>query len=207
MSGKEVDSLELDPAVFAAKVNEGLVYQTVRWQLAKRRSGTHSTLTRGDMKGGGRKPWRQKGSGRARAGSNTSPVWVGGGVAHGPKPRSYNSRLSRRLRRQALASVLTDRQREGRITVLDRLEVESGKTRDFKNMLDQLGVDCARGVLVVLPEKDEKVWRAGRNIPGVTLLPVEGANVYDLMRRGHVLTTRAAIEALQQRVLKVASEN
>lgn len=197
--GAEVGTVDLDAAVFAAAVDASVVHQTVRWQRAKRRAGTASTLTKGMMKGGNRKPRPQKGSGQSRAGSNTSPVWVGGAVSHGPQPRSYEFRLAKRTRRQALAAVLSDKVKKNRLVVLDSLAVPSGKTRDVASVLKQLGIAGSRAVMVLSTDQ-ESVRRASANIAGLLPLPVAGVNVYDLLRNRYLVATRDQILALQERV-------
>ncbi|MCB0338478.1 MAG: 50S ribosomal protein L4 [Bdellovibrionales bacterium] len=203
MKGKEVGSIDLHPEVFGVKVKESLVHDTVRWQLAKRRSGTHKALTRAEMSGGGRKPWKQKGTGNARAGSNTSPVWVGGGVSHGPRPRSYEFRLSKRARRQALCSVLTDKVRKDQLRVLDSLSVETGKTKDMASVLQNVGVG-RYGAVIVVDElgssSGQLVKRAAQNLGKALVLPVSGVNVYDLLRFGHVVVSRDSVKALEERL-------
>ncbi|RIL10892.1 MAG: 50S ribosomal protein L4 [Proteobacteria bacterium] len=200
-AGKPSGSLELDKRIFGAAIVASLVHDTVVWQLAKRRAGTHSTISKGVMRGGGRKPWRQKGTGRARAGSNTSPLWVGGAVAHGPKPHKYETRLSKRVRTQALSAVLSDKLSQEKLLVVDDLEIKSGKTKDALKILQALGVNPNSTALVVLADKERELTaRAVRNLPGVLALPACGANVYDLLRFEYVVSTKAAIEDLQKRL-------
>jgi len=199
MDGKEVESLELDAEVFGVRPSPSVVHQAVRWQLAKRRAGTHSVKTRSFMKGGGRKPFKQKGTGRARAGSNTSPLWVGGAVVHGPEPRSYEFRFPKSMRRLALASVLSDKLKQARIIVLDRFDVASGKTAEMAGVLAKLGVDKSKA-LVIADGVTEATQRSAKNIPGLDLLPVAGANVYDLMRHDYLVSTKEGVLALQDRV-------
>ncbi len=203
MQGKEVGTVDLDPAVFGGEVNETLVHDTVVWQLAKRRSGSHSALTKAEVSGGGKKPWKQKGTGRARAGSNTSPIWVGGGVSHGPKPRSYESRLPKRTRRAALISVLSDKVKNNDLMIVEDLSVQ-GKTKEMAQVIKSLGLQDAKGVALVLPdaasEKFGSVARASKNLKGVLSLGVEGLNVYDLLKHKVLLTTKAGVEAIQARV-------
>jgi len=200
MSGKEVESLELNPAVFGIVPMASLVHQTVRWQRAKRRAGTHSVLTRSNMKGGGKKPWKQKGTGRARAGSNNSPVWVGGAVSHGPTPRKYDFRLPKRTRRQAMASVLSDKVSKDRLVVLKDLQIESGKTRDMAVVLKELGV-AGKSAIILLAQDNGGVRQASRNISKVMTLGVEGANVYDLLKHQYLVGTPEALLKLQDRLL------
>lgn len=199
MKGKEVGSIDLDPEVFGAPIKKQLVHEVVRWQLNKRRSGTHQALTRSMMKGGGKKPWKQKGTGRARAGSIISPLWVGGASIHGPLPRSYEHRLAKRTRRQALAAVLSYKAKEKQLFVLDELTIDSGKTKDMAAVLRNLGVDGS-SLALVLGSKNEHVERCSRNLPRVLLADVGGINVYDLMRHKILLSTKEGILGLQARV-------
>ena len=196
--GKETGSLGLDPEVFGAKVNADQVHETVRWQRARARSGTHSTLTKGVMAGGNRKPWKQKGTGRARAGSNTSPVWVGGAVAHGPHPRDYDFRLPKKVRKNALISALSDRASAHALKVIDGFK-PSGKTQDMVKLLTKIGVGDSK-VLMITPAKDELTMRSANNLANVTILPVTGLNVYDLVDAKFLVTTIEGIEAITRRV-------
>jgi len=204
MEGKEVGAIDLDPEVFDAGEHVSLVHETVRWQRNRARRGTHCCLTKSEVSGGGKKPWRQKGTGRARCGSNTSPLWVGGGVIHGPKPRSYDFRLSKGERRNALAAVLSEKRREGRLLVLDELKIESGKTRDLLKALEKLGLGS--NSVTIVTEEDSSVadrgsiWRLSGNMKNVSAIAVAGVNVYGLLRHQYVLGTKEAIARLQERV-------
>lgn len=207
-SGKEVGTVDLDSRVFDAPVLPHLVHDTVRWQLARRRSGTHQALTRTMKEGGAKKPYKQKGTGRARAGSSISPLWVGGASVHGPLPRSYDYRLPKRTRRQALASVLSQKRSEDKLIVLDQLGVDSGKTKDFKAVLKKLNLDSGKALFVtdsgMAGETKGAVHssvRAGRNIGSVEFSPVAGVNVYDLMKSEFLVVTRKAVDELSQRIL------
>lgn len=203
--GSEVGSTELDPDVFGARIREKCVHMVVRYQLAKRRAGTHSTLTRSNMKGGGRKPFKQKGTGHARQGSIVSPLMPGGAVLFGPSPRSYEFKVTKAVRRVAMVSALSDKVRQGALRILDELKVASGRTQDMRAMLQALGVGDAK-VLVVLPQDAQDVVRASRNLPNVVALPIEGVNVYDLVRAKFVVSTQAGIEALQARLARNGEE-
>lgn len=201
-SGAETGSVSLDGRVFAAQVNSHVVFEAVQAQLAERRQGTHSCLTKGAMKGGGRKPWRQKGTGRARAGSSTSPLWVGGGVAHGPKPRSYSTRAAKRLRTQALVAVLSDKAAQGKIVVVDKLDsslapLKSGKTKGFAAFLKKLGLEGRSVALLVPSQHAQAVLRVSRNIQSVEPIAVERANAYELLRAEVVLSSVETLEQLQ----------
>ena len=202
IKGSEVGTVDLDPAVFGAPIQEELVHLTVRWQRAKARAGTHSTLTKGTMGGGGRKPWKQKGTGRARSGSNTSPIWVGGAVAHGPKPRDYEFRLSKRVRKQAMASVLSDKVRTSRLVIVDKLGDVSGKTSDIAKLLKSCGVNDTRVALVLDGEakKGNKLWQGVRNVKGLVALSAAGANVYDFARTKFLVVSKEGVKALEKRV-------
>ena len=203
MAGKNVGSIELDAAVFDVKPQPTLVHETVRWQLAKRRSGTHSALTRSQVKGSGKKPYKQKGTGRARVGTHKSPVRVGGGVAHGPAPRDYSYKLPKRTRRQALCSVLSEKRGGEQLLIIDDLKIESGKTRDMADVLQKVGVQ--RGAVVVTDgdkasEETLHLTRATRNLENVTLLTVAGLNVYDVMKRPYLVCSKPVIEMIQARL-------
>jgi large subunit ribosomal protein L4 len=207
-SGKEMGSLALTSEVFCAKIKSELVHGTVRWQRAKRRAGTHDVLTRSEMKGGGKKPFKQKGTGNARAGSIISPLWVGGAVVHGPTPRSYEFRLSKKMRKGALQSALSAKATEGTFSVLESMSQATGKTKDAVAMLKNAGVYGTK-VLVIVPneQSDEKAkFMLGlRNIQAVTVVPVAGVNVYDLVNSAQVVCVQAALAALETRAGGVAA--
>ncbi len=197
--GEKVDSIELNDKIFAAEVRERLVQQVVRWQLAKRRSGTASTKTRSDVRGGGKKPWRQKGTGRARAGTNRSPIWTGGGTVFGPHPRSYAFSLPKKVRRAALRSILSSKLKENKLTILDKLDLEAPKTKLFVESCKDLEIDGEKAVFVI-PEKDETLSRSSRNLYKVLVLPCEGLNVYDLMRFDRVVLLKDALPKIEERL-------
>ena len=199
MQGKEVGTIDLDPEVFAAPLKKDLVHETVRWQLNKRRAGTHSAKTRTMKEGGKKKPWKQKGTGRARAGSSISPLWVGGASIHGPLPHKYISRLSKRTRRQALAAVLSFKAKTKQLVVLDDLAIKSGKTKDMLTVLEKIGVAGKKAALV-LAKSDANVERSSRNVKGCLSADVGGINVYDLMRHTFLVSTKEGILGLQARV-------
>jgi len=205
--GKEVGSAKLNENIFNQKVNSFLVHDTVRWQRARARAGTHSCLRKDEVSGGGKKPWAQKGTGRARCGSNTSPLWVGGGVSFGPKPRDYDFRLSKRARRQALISTLSEKQQAKQIIVVDKLELASGKTKDAAKMLKKLGVkENDKQVLMLISNAEHKaaesLIRAMRNVPNVDLRPVEGVNVLSLLKSALVVASQEALKELEARLVK-----
>lgn len=202
-SGKEKGTVALSGAVFQATIKEELVHGAVRWQRAKRRAGTHDVLTRSEMKGGGKKPFKQKGTGNARAGSIISPLWVGGAVVHGPTPRSYEFRLSKKMKKGALKSALSVKASSGNFIVLEGLEGASGKTKDAVSVLKNLGVYGSK-VLVVLPNEQsadrDNFARAVRNVQGVVTVPVAGVNVYDLMNSANIVCVQGALPQLEARV-------
>jgi large subunit ribosomal protein L4 len=188
----------LKEEIFGAKTRPHLLHQAVVMQLANRRAGTASTKSKGFVSGGGKKPWRQKGTGRARAGSIRSPIWVGGGTTFGPQPRDYSYRMPRKARREALLSALSLKNRDGKIIVVDKFELEAAKTKLMAKALADLSVQSA---LVVIAEADEKIERSARNLPKVKVLRVEGLNVYDLMRYEHLILTDGALKLLEERLV------
>jgi large subunit ribosomal protein L4 len=187
---------ELNEAIFGVKSRPHLLHQAVVMQLANRRAGSASTKSKGMVRGGGKKPWRQKGTGRARAGSIRSPLWVGGGTVFGPQPRDYSYRMPRTARREALFSALSAKQRDGKLIVVDKLELDQPKTKQMVQALAGLKVESA---LVVIPRADANIERAARNLPKVKVLRVEGLNVYDLLRYEHLILTESALKALEER--------
>ncbi len=188
---------QLKEEIFGARVRLHLLHQVVTMQLNSRRAGTASTKTKGFVRGGGKKPWRQKGTGRARAGSIRSPLWVGGGTIFGPQPRDYSYRLPRKARREALLSALSLKNREGKILVVDKLELAEAKTKLMRQWLETLKVKSA---LIVIPEEDEKVERSARNLHKVKVLRVEGLNVYDILRFEQLILTERAVKLLEERL-------
>jgi large subunit ribosomal protein L4 len=196
---KQAGSVDLSSSVFEAAVKPHLFHAEVRRQLAKRRSGTHSTKNRALASGGGAKPWRQKGTGRARQGTIRAPQWAGGGSVFGPVPRNYEHKLPKKMRRAALRSALSHRVQEGGLTVVESLDLEEIKTRRVVEILDSLGLR-GQGVLIVIPDADEKVERSARNIHGVSVIRAAGLNTYDVLRHGKLLMTRAAVEAVEARL-------
>jgi large subunit ribosomal protein L4 len=197
--GEKVDSIELDEKIFNSEIRDNLVQNVVVWQLAKRRAGTASTKTRSEVRGGGKKPWRQKGTGRARAGTNRSPIWTGGGTIFGPKPRSYDFSLNKKARKAALRSVLSAKLKDNQLTVVDKIELESPKTKLFLETVKALGLENEK-TLFVIPEKDEALHRSSRNLFRVLILPTAGMNVYDLLRFKHLVLLQAAIPTIHERL-------
>jgi len=188
---------ELKNEIFGLKSRSPLLHQAVVMQLANRRAGTTATKTKGFVRGGGKKPWRQKGTGRARAGSIRSPIWVGGGTVFGPTPRDYSYRMPRKARREALLSALSVKNRDGKIIVVSKLEPEEPKTKVMVKALAELKVQSA---LIVIAHADERVERSARNLPKVKVLRVEGLNVYDLLRYEHLILTEQALKLLEERL-------
>lgn len=196
MQGQQVGEIDLDDAVFGGEVNEAVLHEAVVMQLAGRRRGTASTLTRSEVRGSGRKPWRQKGTGRARAGSVRSPLWRGGGITFGPKPRDYSYRLPQKVRRLALRSALASKVSEGNIIVLDELRLEAPKT---KSMVDILNALSARNkALIVTAGENKNVQLSARNIPGISFLTSTRLNVYDLLAHEKLVITRDAVARIQE---------
>lgn len=186
------------PPIFHEKPREHLVYEVVHMQQACRRAGTHATKTRAFVSGGGAKPWRQKGTGRARAGSTRSPLWAGGAIVFGPQPRDYSYRLPAKARRVALRAVLSDRQRNGALTVVDEIRLPEPKTRRVVEMLSALGLEGS--VLIVSKGANADLERAARNLKNVKVLRSEGVNVYDVLKHRHLLITQEAVQALAERL-------
>ncbi len=194
---EKLKELEVSDDIFAVEPREGLLYEVVRWQQAKRRSGNSSTKTRAEVAGGGRKPWRQKGTGRARVGSTRNPVWRHGGVAHGPKPRDYSYTLPKKVRKLGLRMALSAKALSNRLLVLDDYAVDEIKTKKVRSLLDRFGVDSA----VLVAEHDDTTLRlSARNIPKVSVLPHLGLNVYDLLKHEYLIVTESVIGALEERL-------
>jgi large subunit ribosomal protein L4 len=189
--------ITLPEGVFDGPVRRHLLYEVVNMQRANRRAGTASTKTRGEVRGGGKKPWRQKGTGRARAGSSRSPIWVGGATIFGPQPRDYSYRLPASARRSALRSALAMKRREEKLVIVDAIDIADGKTKSVLQMLQALGVTRA---LIVTEAVNPLLERGARNLKGVKVLRAEGANVEDILRYEHLVLTRAAVDALSGRI-------
>ncbi|MGH2675604.1 MAG: 50S ribosomal protein L4 [Actinomycetota bacterium] len=193
-AGKMVGELELDPSIFDVDVNVPAMHQVVTAGLAAQRAGTHSTKTRAEVSGGGRKPWRQKGTGRARHGSIRSPIWVGGGVAHGPKPRDHSIRVPKKMKRLALRSALTERARQDRIRVVETLAFDEPSTKGAVEVLDAL--DLGGQILVVLASPEQVVEKSFRNLPNVRLCYSGNLGTHEILYADWVLFTKDAIEAV-----------
>ena len=195
MEGNEVGTMELNDAIFGAKVNEHLVHLAVVSQLANKRQGTQKAKTRSEVSGGGRKPWRQKGTGHARQGSTRAPQWTGGGMVFAPVPRDYTIRANKKEKRAALKSVLTSKVQENKFIVVDELKFDEIKTKAMKNVLANLKADKA---LVILNDNDQNVVLSARNIEGVETALTNTINVFDLLKHNTVVVTKAAVETIEE---------
>ena len=195
MEGKEVGTIELNDAVFGVEVNEHLVHMAVVQQLANNRQGTQKAKTRSEVSGGGRKPWRQKGTGHARQGSTRSPQWTGGGVVFAPVPRDYSFKLNKKEKRAALKSVLTSRVQDGKLIVVDELKFDEIKTKNFKAVMDNLKVSKA---LVVLADNDEKVVMSARNLASIKTELVGSINVFDILKGDTLVLTKDAVAKIEE---------
>ena len=194
MEGKEVDKIELNDSIFGVEINEHLVHMAVLQQLANKRQGTQKAKTRSEVRGGGRKPWRQKGTGHARQGSTRSPQWTGGGVVFAPTPRDYSFKLNKKEKRAALKSALTSRVVENKFVVVDELKLDEIKTKKFVEVLKNLNVEKA---LVVLNDMDEKVIASAANIPTVKTTQTNELNVFDVLKYDTVVVTKAAVATIE----------
>ena len=195
MEGKEVGTIELNDAVFGVEVNEHLVHMAVVNQLANNRQGTQSAKTRSEVSGGGRKPWRQKGTGHARQGSTRAPQWTGGGVVFAPVPRDYSFKINKKEKRAALKSVLTSRVLDNKLIVVDELKFDEIKTKKFQAVMDNLKVKKA---LVVIADNDEKITMSARNIPTVKTALVNSINVYDILKGDTLVLTKDAVAKIEE---------
>ena len=197
MTGAKTGEMELNDSVFGVEVNEAVVHQAVVMQLASQRQGTHATKTRSMVRGGGRKPWKQKGTGRARAGSIRSPLWVGGGVAFGPHPRSYKFSMPRKARRLAIKSALSAKVNEGDLLVVEDISFAAPKTKDVVKLLGNFEAQEAKALIITV-ENDENVAKSSRNIPGVKAIGTIGLNVYDLLHHDKVFVTKEAVAKIEE---------
>lgn len=195
MTGSEVGTLELNDELFGVEINENLVHQAVLQQLADNRQGTQKAKTRSEVSGGGRKPWKQKGTGHARQGSTRSPQWTHGGVVFAPVPRDYSFKMNKKEKRIALKSALTSRVQDGKLIVLDELKLDEIKTKKFQEVLDALKVTKA---MVILDDMDQNAILSARNIPDVITSQVNTINTYDIMKYSTVIVTKAAVEKIQE---------
>ena len=195
MEGKEVGSMELNDAVFGVEINEHLVHQAVVLQLANNRQGTQKAKTRTEVSGGGRKPWRQKGTGHARQGSTRAPQWTGGGVVFAPVPRDYSFKMNKKEKRAALKSVLTSKVQENKFIVLDELKLAEVKTKEMKKVLDNLKVNNA---LVIIGDDSENVALSARNIAGVQTASVNTINVFDMLKYNTIIATKTSVASIEE---------
>ena len=195
MEGKEVGTIELNDAVFGVEVNEHLVHMAVVQQLANNRQGTQKAKTRSEVSGGGRKPWRQKGTGHARQGSTRAPQWTGGGVVFAPVPRDYSFKMNKKEKRAALKSVLTSKVQENKFIVLDELKLAEVKTKEMKKVLDNLKVNNA---LVIIGDDSENVALSARNIAGVQTASVNTINVFDMLKYNTIIATKSSVASIEE---------
>jgi large subunit ribosomal protein L4 len=203
-SGGKAGSIDLDPAVFEGKIRPHLFHAEVRRQLTRRRAGTHATKNRAAVSGGGIKPWKQKGTGRARQGTIRAPQWAGGGVVFGPTPRDYEHKLTKKTRRAALVAAISLRKQEGALVVADGLALREFKTKRALEMLNAIGVS-GKSVLIVTADAQPQLERSVANLPGVDVIRAEGLNVYDVLRHERLVVAKDAVAALTQRLNKEGS--
>ncbi|MFD2672470.1 50S ribosomal protein L4 [Marinicrinis sediminis] len=196
VSGEQVGELELTDSVFGIEPNKHVLHDAVVMQLASLRQGTHKTKGRSEVRGGGRKPWKQKGTGRARQGSIRSPQWVGGGTVFGPTPRSYSYKLPKKVRRLAIRSALSAKVIDNQLVVLDQLTLDQPKTKEFAAILNNLKIE--RKALIVTAGQEENVYLSARNIPGVKFLTADGINVLDVLNFDQLIMTKEAVEKVQE---------
>ena len=196
MAGQQVGEIELSEAIFGIEPNQAVVHEVVKNHLANCRQGTQSALTRAEVSGGGKKPWRQKGTGHARQGSTRAPQWTHGGIAFAPKPRDYSYELNKKVKRLALKSVLSAKAAEGKLVVIDSIKMDAIKTADFRKFLNAVGV--AGKAVVVTPEKDEIIVKSARNLPGVVTTPASILSVYDIINATYLVLDQAALAKIEE---------
>ena len=196
-SGSQVGDLELTESIFAAEIKPDLMHDAVLAQLRGKRQGTASTKTRSEVSGGGRKPWRQKGTGRARHGTIRSPIWVGGGITFGPKPKVYKNNLPKKKRKQAVRSALSSKVAEEKFLVLDDLNFEAPKTKEVVSLLESLNIEGEK-VLLLLADKDENIYKSARNLPRVKTLVAQAINIFDILNHDYVVATQNAISRVEE---------
>ena len=192
---KKTGKVELKPEIFEQPVKESLLHMVVRWQLASKRAGSASTKTRAEVSGGGKKPWKQKGLGRARSGSNRSPIWRGGGVTFGPKPKDWSFSLPKKVRKQAIKSALSHKYNENEIYVLDNFELPEIKTKQVVSFLKKFDITKC---LILIDEKNENLTKSSNNLKDVKVLKNDGINVYDLLNFKHLVITKSSLEKVQE---------
>jgi len=195
---EKVGEIELNDSLFNVEVNTGILHEVVCMQRANRRSGNACTKTRGEVSGGGAKPWRQKGTGRARSGSRTSPVWRGGGTVFGPKPRDYSYSMPKKVKRLALKMALSARNQEGNLVIVDSFELPEIKTKDFVGVMNNFQFD---NCLVITGDVDDKVSLSARNVVGYKVLPVAGLNVYDILKHSKLMIVQASVAKIEERLM------
>ena len=195
---KKVAQVDLNDAVFGAEVNEAIIYDVVKMQLASRRSGTASTKTRSDVSGGGKKPWRQKGTGRARAGTTRSPIWRGGGIVFGPHPRDYSYSIPKKVRKKAIISALSMKFKEDKMLILKDFPMEKISTRIFKGVFDLFSLKKS---LFILDDKNEVLLKSSRNIKNVKMIRSEGINVYDILNHEHLILLEPSVKKIEGALL------
>lgn len=194
---KRVSQIEVPDEIFDASIKEHLFYDVIRMQMAGRRSGTATTKTRSEVRGGGRKPWRQKGTGRSRAGTIRSPIWRGGGTVFGPKPRDYSINFPKKVKKIALCSALSLKRKQDKLLVIDKIEMQEIKTKNFVTILNNLGTNNA----LIIDEKNDNLKLSARNLPNVKVLPPKGLNLYDILYYDNLFITQPCIEAIHRRLL------
>jgi large subunit ribosomal protein L4 len=200
--GEETEKIELNKEIFSGEVNKPLLHQAVRMYEANKRSGTASTKTRAYVRGGGKKPWRQKGTGRARAGSIRSPLWRGGGIVFGPHPRDYYYSIPNKAKRLALISALNAKVNDNEFTVINELNMNTSKTKDFASMLKDLNLHSTDRLLILVDKLESNIIRSSRNIPGVKVKGFDAINSYDILTCHRLIITKAGLEKLTERILK-----
>jgi len=193
--GQKVGDFNLSEEIFGFEINTNALHQVVVAQLANKRQGTQSAKTRAEVSGGGKKPWKQKGTGNARQGSTRSPQWMHGGIVFAPKPRDYSIKLPKTMRRVALKSALSSKVVDNQMMVLENLDLDAPKTKDVLNMLNVLNVKKA---LIIVAEKNDNAYKSARNIPGISLIPVNNINVYDLLKYDYLIATRDAVSIIEE---------
>jgi len=193
--GEKVGEIDLADRIFSVEVKPYIIYEVVKWQLAKRRAGTASTKTRGEVRGGGRKPWRQKGTGRARVGSIRSPLWKGGGVIFGPRPKSYAYALPKKIRKQAIKMTLTSKLKSNKLMIVDDISLDVIKTKKFLEIMDNLRLKKA---LIVTDGREPQLELSARNVPNFQIMPTEGLNAYDILRYEHLVLLKEAILKIEE---------
>ncbi len=196
ISGQQVDEIELSDAIFNVEINESAVHAAVKNYLANQRQGTKAAKTRAEVRGGGRKPWRQKGTGRARQGSIRAPQWIGGGVVFAPKPRDYSYKIPKKVKRLAMKSALTSKVKENDFIVLDTFDMQVPKTKEMVNILKNLNVE--KKALIVLDQKDENVIKSAANIPGISTTLATTLNVYDIINHDKFIVLRDAVHKIEE---------